>query len=262
MNHPGWRYVDCGPQPGPHNMALDEAMLESHLRGDTPPTLRVYTWRPPAISLGKFQRAEASVDLEACRAAGVEVVRRPTGGRAILHTEEEVTFSIIISEAMLGMRNIMDSYRSLASAIVTGLRILGLEAKLVERATPGGPMMAQDPACFAVKARCDLVVGDAKLVGSAQVHREGIILQQNSLPLHLGLSDWARLFRRKTKAPQAIGLWEAAGRQVTYPEVAIALRAGLEQTFSVRLVEGQPREQELARAAELAPQVEIPRPEH
>ena len=83
-------------------MALDEAILEAHEAGLVPPTLRVYGWQPPAVSLGKFQQLEATVDVAACRALGADVVRRPTGGRAILHTAEEVTFSLVVSAARLG----------------------------------------------------------------------------------------------------------------------------------------------------------------
>ncbi|MCJ7750262.1 MAG: lipoate--protein ligase family protein, partial [Armatimonadetes bacterium] len=177
-----WRYTDSGPQPGALNMALDEALLEAHAAGEIPPTLRIYTWRPAAISLGRFQRIESSVDLDACQRLGIDVVRRPTGGRAILHTEEEVTFSLIVSEERLGTSGVMDSYRALASGIVAGLRSLDLDATLVERSAPSpAPAMATDPACFAVKARCDIAVGSSKLVGSAQVQRRGYILQQNSL---------------------------------------------------------------------------------
>lgn len=257
MRREVWRYLASGPQPGALNMAVDEAMLESHLRGETPPTLRVYTWRPPAISLGRFQEAETSLDLTACRDAGVDVVRRPTGGRAILHTDEEVTFSIVISEERLGTQGTMACYRALASAIVAGLKDLGLDARLVERAGARETRSAQDPACFAVKARCDLVVGSSKLVGSAQLHRCGAVLQQNSLPLRLRLGDWVRFFRRQPEAPAAVGLWEAAGAELPHARVAGALRKGFEQTFQVELADGEPTEAELRRTAELVSGVDV-----
>jgi lipoate-protein ligase A len=252
-----WRYIPPTPLPGAHNMALDGAMLEAHLRGETPPTLRVYTWRPPAVSLGRFQQAEASLDLTACRNAGVDVVRRPTGGRAILHTEEEVTFSVVISEERLGTHGTMACYRALAFAIVAGLKDLGLDARLVERAGAREARSAQDPVCFAVQARCDLVVGSSKLVGSAQLHRGGAVLQQNSLPLRLRLGDWARFFRRRAEAPAAVGLWEAAGAEWPHSRVAEALRKGFEQTFQIELANGEPTESELRRAAELASGVDV-----
>ncbi len=191
------------------------------------------------------------MDADACRRMGIDVVRRPTGGRGILHSEEEVTFSVVVSAERLGTSGVMDSYRALAEGIVGGVRRLGLEARLVEREGPAGARAAQDPACFAVKARCDLVVGSSKLVGSAQVQREGVILQQNSLPLRMEVGDWREVFLRAEEAPEAVGLWEAAGREVGYSEVAGALRAGFEDVFGVVLEEGELTGWEVERAREL-----------
>jgi lipoate-protein ligase A len=255
--HETWRYIDSGPLPGAQNMATDEAMLEAHLGGETPPTLRAYTWRPPAISLGRFQQVETSVNVEECRRAGIDVVRRPTGGRAILHTEEEVTFSIVVSEARLGTQGVMHSYRALASAIVAGLKHLGLDARLVERSFPSGPSVSQDPACFAAKARCDLVVGSSKVVGSAQVHRDGVILQQNSLPLRIHVADWQRFFLRRSEAPAAVGVWEAVGAEVPYARVAQALRCGFEETLGIDLVDSELTAGESARATRLAARADL-----
>jgi lipoate-protein ligase A len=252
-----WRYLDSGPLSGAENMALDEAMLAAHAAGEAPPTLRVYGWQPPAISLGKFQQAERSVNLEACRRLGIEVVRRPTGGRAILHTGDEVTFSLVVSAAALGTTGVMDSYRRLAAGIVRALRLLGLEARLVERAAPGRAPAAMDPACFAVKARCDLVVGDAKLVGSAQVQRRGFVLQQNSLPLRLRAEEWSQVFRRAAAPPEAVGLWEAAGREIAYQEVAAALRRGFAEGLGVAMENGHPTKGERERAKALAEEASL-----
>jgi lipoate-protein ligase A len=234
-------------------MAVDEAMLEALCAGTTSPALRVYTWRPPAISLGRFQKAASSVDLDACKQRGIDVVRRPTGGRAILHTEEEVTFSIVASARRLGTTGVMDSYRALARGTIAALRSLGLDARLVERGgRAASPLAASDPACFAVRARCDLVVGSSKLVGSAQVHRSGLILQQNSLPLRIRLDDWNGVFVRAAQAPQAAGLWEAAGREVPYAEVARVLRAGFGEALGVVFEDSAPSDGEKSRATRLA----------
>jgi lipoate-protein ligase A len=252
-----WRYVDSGPRPGAENMALDEAMLEAHAAGLVPPTLRVYGWHPPAVSLGKFQPLDATVDVASCRRLGVDVVRRPTGGRAILHTAEEVTFSLVVSVARLGTTGVMDSYRRLAGGTVAALRALGLEARLVERDAPANPRTTPDPACFAVKARCDLVVGNGKLVGSAQVQRRGYVLQQNSLPLRLATEDWPRVFLRPAVAPEAVGLWEAAGREIPYAEVAVALRRGVAEAFGVRCEAAPLTEGELSAAQQLTGTVRL-----
>ena len=239
-------------------MAVDEAMLEGHAAGETSPTLRVYSWRPAAVSLGRFQQAESSVDLPACRRLGIDVVRRPTGGRAILHTEQEVTFSVVVSTQRLGTAGVMDSYRALAGGIIAALRSLGLDARLVERSAPAASLtMTQDPACFAVRARCDLVIGSSKLVGSAQVQRDGFILQQNSLPLRIRTEDWKKVFLRSAEAPEATGMCDAANRQIPYAEVAQALRAGFGEAFGASLEDDELTQNELARAEERVHAVEV-----
>ncbi len=224
-----------------------------------PPTLRVYGWKPEAVSLGKFQRVENTVEVEACRSLGIGIARRPTGGRAILHTTEEVTFSVVVSAARLGTTGVMDSYQRLAAGIVGALCALGLDARLVERTgtSPGGPMMAGDPACFAVKARCDLVVGKSKLVGSAQVQQRGVILQQNSLPLRLQAERWSQVFRRQAITPEATGLWEAAGWEIPPDQVAEALRAGFAEAFGVVFAEDTLTAEERRLAEALTPQVSL-----
>ena len=252
MTRRAWRFIDSGSMRGLANMALDEALLEAHAAGETPPTLRVYGWHPPAISLGRFQRAESSVDLSACRRLGVDVVRRPTGGRAILHTEDEVTFSLVVSAAQLGTTGVMGAYRALARGIIQALHLLGLEARLVERTGPASsPAAVQDPACFAAKARCDLVVGSSKLVGSAQVQRNGFILQQNSLPLRIDVEQWRQVFRREEAPPGATGLYDAARRRIPHKEIAERLRVGFSEGLGVSLVDSSPSEAEVTRARDL-----------
>ena len=109
-----------------------------------------------------------------------------------------------------------------------------------------------------MKARCDLVVGSSKLVGSAQVQRDGFILQQNSLPLRVDVGDWEKVFRRGRGAPEALGLWDAAGREVSYSEAAEALREGFAEVFGVEFEEEGLSDWELARARELAAAAGLP----
>ncbi len=341
MNEKMWRLIDSGPGTGAWNMAVDEAILEACIRGESPPTLRIYTWDPPAISLGHFQSLEKALFVEACQARGLEVCRRPTGGRAILH-DKEITFSIVASLTDLGTQGVMDSYRYLAQGIIAGLRRLGVAAELVERgmrnveenrgrlskaaptdstvqevlgagfvkpaidgegnwrgsrmarsaaptamaaeglATPpptaaaghgsttlttsGGPALqhlrddsvtakvSTPAACFAVKARCDLMVGGRKIVGSAQVHRSGAVLQQNSLPFVIEAEKWKEVFRgMEGVGAEAVGLWEAAGRRLEVEEAARALREGFAEALGVDFANGELTQAEQTRAMELLP---------
>ena len=258
MRYERWRFIDSGALTGAENMAIDEAMLEAQGANESLPTLRVYTWRPVAVSLGKFQRVGSSVDLEACRQLGIHVVRRPTGGRAILHTDDEVTFSLVLSTTRLGVKGVMASYRALAGGIVAALRLLGADARLSERAPPSNrPRVSQDPACFAIRARCDIAVGCWKLVGSAQLQRKGVLLQQNSLPLRLHVAEWGKVLLRSPTPPEAIGLCDATAAEVTYSDVGDALRRGFEACFGISFEENGMTAREQARAAELMEHVRV-----
>lgn len=249
-------------------MAADVAIAEAARAGTARPTLRFYHWTPPCVTLGKFQPAEGNVQLDACAELGYDVVRRPTGGRAILH-DYEVTFSIIIAEADLpgAGANIMESYRALGAALVDGLRRLNLPAELVDRnattraGDPPSLMAVGNPACFAAKARCDLMVSGKKLIGSAQLRKDGIIVQQNSLPLTIDFPRWDAVFHRsdweQVQRAGAIGLHDCAGHVIPYDDVVAALCAGFTAVLGVDLVPGALSADELARADTLMPEFAI-----
>jgi lipoate-protein ligase A len=160
------------------HMAADVAMAE-RVAGGGLPALRLYRWTAPALSLGRFQ-PEADVDLPACRARGVEVVRRPTGGRALLHGGD-LTYAVAMPRPS-GPDGTVDAvYCLLARGLVEGLRLLGVEAAVASAEGTAGP------ACFAAVRGSDLRVGDRKVCGSAQVHRAGdsgvTVLQHGSILL-------------------------------------------------------------------------------
>lgn len=255
-----WRLINSGPGGGAWNMAVDEAIFEACIRGEAPPTLRFYSWQPPAITLGHFQSAESALKLEACRARGLEVARRPTGGRAILH-DKEITFSIIAPLAALSSTGVMDSYHRVAQGIIAGLSKLGVAAELVNSRAAAAVSSIHKPrpdrpapaACFAVKARCDLITHGRKIVGSAQVHRKECVLQQNSLPFVIEAEKWQEFFQGTDNADhEAIGLWEALGKEVPLDKVVEALVAGFEQELKISYVASNLTEKEHARADELA----------
>jgi lipoate-protein ligase A len=249
-------------------MAADAALVEAVREGRSAPVLRFYRWTPACVTLGKFQPAEGNVQLENCARLGVDVVKRPTGGRAILHAQE-VTFSIIIAEQDLpdAGSSIMDSYRVLGAALVNGLRRLAVPAELVDyhaQSRSGDPtsvMSTGNPACFAAKARCDLMVHGKKIIGSAQMRKTGMILQQNSLPLAIDFPLWDEVFYRSdweaVARSGATDLYTAAGRHVAYDEVVSALCAGFTAELDADLVLDALSEAELARTQALMPEYSI-----
>lgn len=240
-----WRWMPPVDGPGAWQMAADMAVLEAVRDGDSGPVVRVYRWTPPCVTLGKFQKVDGNVQVDNCARLGIDIARRPTGGRAILH-DHEVTFSIIIAERDLpgAGANVMESYRALGTALVAGLRQLGLPAELVDRHSPprdAPTTTTGNPACFAAKARCDLMVNGSKLIGSAQMRRDGVILQQNSLPLTVDFPKWEDVFYQsdwKTVSQGvATDLWTAAGREIAYDEVVAALALGFRDALGAQLME-------------------------
>ena len=169
-----WTLVEAGALPGAGNMALDLGLLAASLaeqRRD--PVVRIYGWNPPALSVGANVNLPREVR-ERCAAAGVDVVRRATGGGCVLH-DGDVTYSVVAPEAG---RSVLEAYRWVAGGLMAGLRLLGVEASVAEH-----PATERALDCFAVATGADLEVEGRKICGSAQVRRQGWFLQHGSLPI-------------------------------------------------------------------------------
>ena len=180
-----WRLISDGSLPGAVNMARDVAILEAVSAGESPPTLRLYGWDPPCLTIGKHQGLDA-VDLGFCHREGIDVARRPTGGRALLH-HLELTYSVV---APLGVpplpTALQEAYRFICGSLVEACRELGVDAELT-----GGEVNLRLPnptstiPCFEAPAEGEVVVEDRKLIGSAMRTRRGHILQHGAI-----LLDW------------------------------------------------------------------------
>jgi len=257
-----WRVIYSGHSDGHHNMAVDEAIMESVAANLAPPTLRIYGWSPPAVSLGRFQEVAEQVDVEAIQQRGWDLVRRPTGGRAILH-DDEVTYSVCVPQSQLPEGDsVLRSYRYLSRGIQRGLELLGVEAELGRKppATGGkGSGHQQSAICFSHSTRADMVAAGRKIVGSAQVRKNGIILQHGSVPITLDISDHLAVMpgdgsgnKPESLQQAAVGVSQMLGRDVTYDELAEALVAGFSQALAVELQAGELSDQEQARAEHLS----------
>jgi lipoate-protein ligase A len=186
-----WRLVDDvgdGGLDAATNMAADAALLDTVV-GGAPPALRLYRWTPPALSLGRFQ-PDDDVDVDACERFGVDVVRRPSGGQGLLHGPD-LTYAVAMP-LPAGTGGSVDAvYELLAGALISGLARLGVDAAIARHDGPGGPV------CFAGQQGADLRVGDRKLCGSAQVRRDGAVLQHGSILLdRLPFDETDLLFSR------------------------------------------------------------------
>jgi lipoate-protein ligase A len=205
-----YRFLDTGVQDAALNMAIDEAILIHHLHGEAPPTLRVFRWSQPSISLGRFQRVEREILSERCHERGVALVRRPTGGRAVYHCDE-FTYSIVISRHYGVPSGVVAAYAYLARGLLAALALLGVQAEISD----GRAQKHPSAACFASSTQADLTSGGYKLVGSAQVWREEALLQQGSLPLDDRAAEFYALLRFPDEAARAEAL--AFYRQKTQP---------------------------------------------
>jgi lipoate-protein ligase A len=244
-----WRLIDSGVLDGSENMAIDEAILEAHMRGMTPPTLRFYRWKSPTLSVG-YAQSYSPEEILACEKAGVSWVRRPTGGRAVFHGDE-LTYSVVVSADYGVSGSIQGTYRQISQALVTGLQLLGVEAAL----KPGSQKGASGRACFAATTQADLGYREHKLVGSAQLRRGGCLLQHGSIPRHLD-----RAFHEGFLGPShATSLEEVLGYLPTWEQSILALREGFERYFGVVLVSCELLDCERRLVRELRPKYLRPR---
>lgn len=226
-----WRWVDTPPASGAWNMAVDEALAEG-VRDGGDPVVRVYRWAPPCLSLGRNQPARGRYDEAALAAAGIEVVRRPTGGRAVLH-HRELTYAAVLPDGALGSPR--QAYAAINRAIVSGLRRLGVDARLQPA---GGPVARPSLApCFDTPAEGEVTAGGRKLVGSAQRRAGRVLLQHGSLPLRDDQSS-VRRFLAAPSPPEDAGpppaaLGDLLGREPPWEELSDALRAGWAEALGV-----------------------------
>jgi len=239
-----WRLILGGEADGATNMAVDEAIVSAVVEGASSPTLRFYAWSPPCLSLGRNQPL-ADANLEACRAAGMDVVRRPTGGRAILHTDE-LTYSLSLRQSdPRATGDVVESYRRLSEGLLAGLRRLGVEvAQATGRRKPASELTA---ICFESPSDYEITVGGRKLVGSAQWRARGGVLQHGSLPLHgdlarivafLSLAPGERERQRRDLRRRAATLAEALGAPASFEQAAQALAEGFAQALNLTLEPG------------------------
>jgi len=225
---PPWRLLITPPARGSWNMAVDESILQHIGRGESLPTLRLYTWTPACLSLG-YAQPFADVDMNRLNARGWEVVRRATGGRAILHTDE-LTYAVVApSDEPRVAGTVLESYNRLAQALSLAINNLSLPVEMKEGGN--GSPADLNPVCFEVPSTYEITVHGKKLIGSAQARKREGVLQHGSLPLTGDLARICqvlvfddesarrnaseRLLARATTVESALGgavSWESAAR--------------------------------------------------
>ncbi len=252
--HATWRLLlEPHPRPGALNMAIDEAVLRSVAARKAPPTVRLYGWAPPAMTLGRGQRY-ADADVVALRRDGIDLVRRMTGGTAVLN-RDELTYTIAATDGeprFVG--SIAESYRGVSGALLYALERLGLAYAKAEGRGPGeprgegaggpddlsAPSRNRTPVCFEIPSDYEVTVSGRKLVGSAQMRVRGGILQHGSLPLTGDIGDISHYLVDRPDPNRirshALTLYDALGRLVAWEEAAEALAAGIREALNVTLL--------------------------
>jgi lipoate-protein ligase A len=223
--------VEPEPLRGAWNMAMDEHLFR--LAESSPRTfLRFYRWERPTASLGYSQEAPRVVDVDFCRARGIDIVRRMTGGKLVLH-DREVTYAVASADAAIFTETLRDSYRLISRALLKGLERLGLSARLAET-SPAAYIKGTMP-CFAFPARDEIETGGRKIAGSAQKRTGPLFLQHGSIPLE---KDEALLsaVSRPGESPEGLGmtsLSEALGRRIDFDAAVGPLVQGFADFFGV-----------------------------
>ncbi len=232
-----WRLLLTGGSDAFTNMAIDEAVAKLH-GADSVPTVRFYSWKPPAISIGYFQSLAEEVDSAKCKELGVDIVRRITGGGAVFH-DHELTYSFVCSEESgIVPKNILESYRKICNSLVLGFSHLGLSASFV-------PLN-------------DIIVNGKKISGNAQTRRDKVVLQHGTILLGVDVDKMFSMLlvpneKMKGKIIEDIkqrvtSVENETGKAAQFGDVAAAMKKGFEQNFGVELEEGAltAQEQELA----------------
>jgi lipoate-protein ligase A len=253
-----WRLIVDSAAPGAWNMAVDEALLEHTREGKSPPTLRLYDWNPDCLSLG-YAQSYNDVDAPRLCERGWGLVRRLTGGRAILHANE-LTYSVSAqaSEPQVA-GSLLESYNRLAEALLHAVRYLGVPAQM--KAAAASDRKTPNPVCFEAPSAYEITIDGKKLIGSAQARRRDGVLQHGSLPLSGKLEritealvypdDRARGEAAQRLLARAASMESVLHRVVSWDEAAAAVVRGFEEVLGIRFGRGSLSDSERQRARAL-----------
>lgn len=237
-----WAFLDSGYHDAATNMAIDELLLKWHSEGKTPPTLRFYGWEKPSLSVGYFQNVEKTVEFAGIEKHRCDLVRRLTGGSAVLH-DNELTYSIVVSESHPKIpRSVNKAYYILSQGLLEGYRLLGINADFAisEREL----LRERSAVCFEKPAIYEMVVDGKKISGNAQTRKNGVLLQHGSIPMSINSdmlfdlfkfsSDKLRERQRKSFNKKAISIDEITKKKHIYDMLKSAFLKGFQKSLNIK----------------------------
>ncbi len=241
-----WHFMNTGSHHPYYNMALDEALLNFVSRGEIDPVVRFYTWNPPTLSIGYFQRLSKEIDIEKVKEKGYGLVRRQTGGRGVLH-DKELTYSVIVPEAHPDMpQTVTEAYRVISGGLLEGFKSLGFDAHFaVPRSKEEREKLKQprSSVCFDAPSWYELVVEGKKIAGSAQTRQKGVILQHGSILQDVDIDDLFDMFifkneRLKAKMKEAfvekaVAINDLSNETITLVQMEVAFKEGFKKALDI-----------------------------
>lgn len=241
-----WHFMNTGSHHPYYNMALDEALLNFVSRGEIDPVVRFYTWNPPTLSIGYFQRLSKEIDIEKVKEKGYGLVRRQTGGRGVLH-DKELTYSVIVPEAHPDMpQTVTEAYRVISGGLLEGFKSLGFDAHFaVPRSKEEREKLKQprSSVCFDAPSWYELVVEGKKIAGSAQTRQKGVILQHGSILQDVDIDDLFDMFifkneRLKAKMKEAfvekaVAINDLSNETITLSQMEVAFKEGFKKALDI-----------------------------
>jgi lipoate-protein ligase A len=239
MKQDKWRLLRIREDKGAMQMAIDEAMLLARAKGIVPNTLRFFTWKPPALTIGYFQSLKQEIDILNAERLGIDIVRRYTGGGAVFH-DAELTYSLVVPETEISF-DIIESYNILCKGIINGLAYFGIEAEF--------------------RPINDIITRGKKISGNAQTRKKGIILQHGTILLDVDVRTMFSLLKVSSEKikdkmikkveERVTSLKDESGRIITAEKVEEAMIKGFEQALNIKLIEGKLSDKELEIARKL-----------
>jgi len=243
-----WRFLDFEYYSPEFNMALDEAIMDWHSQGLFPPTIRFYGWNPPTLSIGYFQQLDKEISVAKVEKYGLGLVRRLTGGRAVLH-DQELTYSVVVSEKHPIMpKTVTEAYRVISLGLLEGFKELGLNTSFAVPETLEDRQRLNNPRssiCFDAPSWYELVVEGRKVAGSAQTRQKGVIMQHGSILIELDESMLFDLFiypnervrerLQKSFKNKAVAINDISQSKKSLEEVIRAFKLGFERGLDIEL---------------------------